>query len=816
MQYAPALLATINSLGLAKENILYLTIQNVFLHEIRIGEKNVEYRDLTPFYMAKLFKKGKNGALTTPKPITHLLLQGGYSLHSPRLLVELKGWDINGNVFPHQDIKLDGHACYDECINLILGKVVYDSHANQEFEVVTVKSRPQKAVVPKEITSPTYVKPINLVNVAYAQTGQSKTTNGMGMRQMQQKAYAARSAQYLLLKAPPASGKSRALMFIALDKLVNQGIKKAIVAVPERSIGNSFAPTNLTQHGFFADWDLNQHYNLCTPGGDKSKVNAFHQFLESEERILICTHATLRFAFEALKETDFNDCLLAIDEFHHVSADGDNKLGNLIRKTMAGSNAHIVAMTGSYFRGDSVPVLSAEDEAKFTSVTYNYYDQLNGYEYLKSLGIGYHFYRGRYYKFDPEKGTSALEEILDENLKTIIHIPSVASAESSKEKHQEVDHIIDCLGTISFQDNETGVIYVKSKRSGRTLKIADLVNDKPTERDKITAYLRGVSHADDIDMIIALGMAKEGFDWPYCEHALTIGYRGSLTETIQIIGRATRDSNNKTHAQYTNLIAQPDALDDDVKIAVNNMLKAISASLLMEQVLAPNFKFKPMQDDEGQNEMDGDGTGANIIIKIKGFKLPTSERARQIIEADLNDLKAYVLQNETMLKAMPGNLDPVVMNTVLIPQIIREKYPDLGKDDIEAIRQHFVVDSVIKNSEVEEVGDKKFLKMANSFVNLDDINIDLIDTVNPFQRAFEILSKNVTTTVLRTIQDTINITKIEMTQEEAVASWDAIERWHAKTGEAPDFNSNDPKEQRLAQALLFLQELKRKKMAANG
>ncbi len=95
-----------------------------------------------------------------------------------------------------------------------------------------------------------------------------------------------------------------------------------------------------------------------------------------------------------------------------------------------------------------------------------------------------------------------------------------------------------------------------------------------------------------MDVIIALGMAKEGFDWPYCEHALTVGYRGSLTEIIQIIGRVTRDSPNKTHAQFTNLIAEPDAADEEVKVAVNNMLKAITASLLMEQVLAQNFKFK--------------------------------------------------------------------------------------------------------------------------------------------------------------------------------------------------------------------------------
>ncbi len=652
-----------------------------------------------------------------------------------------------------------------------------------------------------------YIKPINLVNVAYAQTGKSKSTNELGMREMQAKAYEARSAQYLLLKAPPASGKSRALMFIALDKLINQGIKKVIVAVPERSIGNSFAPNELKKYGFYADWELNNRYNLCSPGSDTSKVKAFKEFLQSNEKILICTHATLRFAFEGLQETDFNNCLVAIDEFHHVSADGDNILGNVMRRIMEKSTAHIVAMTGSYFRGDSVPVLLPEDEEKFVKVSYNYYDQLNGYDYLKSLGIGYHFYRGRYYKHDDERGMSALEEILDENLKTIIHIPSVNSSESSKQKREEVNHIIDCIGDLEYQDTETGVLYVKSKRSGRILKIADLVNDIQKERDKITAYLRGVKTPDDIDMIIALGMAKEGFDWPFCQHALTIGYRGSLTEIIQIIGRATRDSSNKTHAQFTNLIAQPDAVDDDVRLSVNNMLKAITASLLMEQVLAPNFKFKPMDDpDENEGESDDENT-----IKIRGFKKPTSQRAKDIIESDLNDLKARILQDDTMLKAMPGNLEPEVINTVLIPKIIREIYPDLGAEDVEAIRQYVVVDSVIKNGEVEQHGSKKFIRMAGSFVNIDDIHIDLIDTINPFQKAFEILSKNVTTSVLKAIQDTINVTKIEMTEEEAIASWEAIKRWKTNTGKAPDINSHDPKEQRLAQALLFLQDAKRRK-----
>ncbi len=251
----------------------------------------------------------------------------------------------------------------------------------------------------------------NIVSVQYKQTGESKSTNSYGMREMQERAFEYRDAQYLLIKSPPASGKSRALMFIGLDKLVNQGIKKVIVAVPERAIGSSFAKTNLKEFGFFANWKPNDKYNLCTPGGDgsKSKVQAFHNFMDNHEQLLICTHATLRFACEELDEKKFDNTLLAIDEFHHVSADAENRLGDLLRDIMRKSSAHIVAMTGSFFRGDSVPILLPEDEEKFTKVTYNYYEQLNGYDYLKSLGIGYHFYQGKY--------TNAIMEILDTDKK---------------------------------------------------------------------------------------------------------------------------------------------------------------------------------------------------------------------------------------------------------------------------------------------------------------------------------------------------------------------------------------------------------------
>lgn len=634
----------------------------------------------------------------------------------------------------------------------------------------------------------------------YAQSGASSNTNDMGMRAMQARAFEARNSQYLLLKAPPASGKSRALMFLALDKLHNQGIKKAIVAVPERSIGGSFDSTALSKYGFFCDWDVENNNNLCTPGGESSKTKAFKRFIASDDQILICTHATLRFAFQEIEDRAFNDCLIAIDEFHHVSADGDNVLGDVLRSIMANTNAHIVAMTGSYFRGDSIPVLTPEDEAQFDKVSFNYYEQLNGYKYLKSLGIGYHFYQGRY--------TDVIHEVLnsEENYgkKTIIHIPNVNSGESTKEKYDEVDAILEVLGDARPRDPETGVITVE-RPDGTLIKVADLVEEN--NRDVIQNYLRNIKSVDDMDVIIALGMAKEGFDWEYCEHALTVGYRSSLTEIIQIIGRCTRDSANKTHAQFTNLIAQPDAENEQVTVAVNNMLKAITCSLLMEQVLAPNFKFKAKKDNDFEPTPPG-------TMKIGGFKEPSTKRTKDIIESDLADLKAAILQDDKVIAASAGKVDPEVVNKILIPKIIQRKYPDLTEAEIEEVRQQVVVDSAISSAEVTEQGGKKFVRMADKFINIDDLHIDLIDEINPFQKAFEILSKSVTTDVLKLIQESIETTRIQMDFEEAKLLWPKVKVFVHKHGREPDLNASNFNEKLLAECLIFIKQEKRKRMQA--
>ena len=633
------------------------------------------------------------------------------------------------------------------------------------------------------------------ININYNQTGTSTNTDALGMREMQANVYAVRDKQYLLVKAPPASGKSRAMMYVALYKMKKQGLHKTIVAVPEKSIGGSFKNTNLRKGGFFADWVVTPYFNLCDDGGfgdEESKVRRFKEFLHAEHvNILVCTHATLRFAMKELPDDALNDCFVGIDEFHHTSADANSGLGDVVRRLMANSNAHILAMTGSYFRGDGIPVLRAEDEARFYPVTYNYYQQLNGYRYLKNLQIGYKFYQGKY--------LSAIGEVLDLNRKTIIHIPAVNSrASTGIGKWGEVDEIIKIIGEVVHVDYDSSRIKTVRTRDGRLLKVADLVEDTPKERNALQSYLRRIDKAEDLDIIIALGTAKEGFDWQWCDTCLTIGVRGSLTEIVQIIGRCTRDCPGKTTAQFINLIAQPDAAQDNVVVAVNDFLKAITASLLMEQVMAPSWNFKTKKDIEENPE---EATKDNTIV-VEGLKPLQTEKTKLIVAAQLDDLKATILQDDLIVKAIGTDAYAETINNVLIPKVIKEKYPELSQEEVEIIRDHLVLDTVIKGAEVVEQPDGKFLKIANRFINIDKLNINIVLSINPFQRAYEVMSKNINKEVLGVIQDTIAEQHYDMSLEEAILlAKDPLHEFIKEhNGALPNINSVSVKEQRLAQA----------------
>lgn len=665
-------------------------------------------------------------------------------------------------------------------------------------------------------------KSVPSVSVRYSTNGSSTKANEFGMRPMQERAFEKRGEQYLLIKSPPASGKSRALMFIALDKLTNQGVKQAIIVVPEKSIGSSFHDEPLSKYGFWADWHVEPKWNLCdAPGNDNGgKVNALGAFLESGDKVLVCTHATFRFAVDKFGIEAFDDRLIAVDEFHHVSSNPDNKLGLHLGEFILRDRVHVVAMTGSYFRGDAEAVLAPQDEGKFESVTYTYYEQLNGYQYLKQLDIGYFFYSDSY--------ADDILKVLNPAEKTIIHIPNVNSRESTKDKIKEVEHIIEELGAWQGTDPATGFQLVKTAE-GRILRIADLVDDDPAKRDRVSAALKDPTqknNRDHVDIIIALGMAKEGFDWIWCEHALTVGYRSSLTEIVQIIGRATRDAPGKTRARFSNLIAEPAAADDIVTEAVNDTLKAIAASLLMEQVLAPRFEFKPKNPqsgptpgfDYGENGYDPDkcNVGFNeesgkFQIEIKGLATPKSEEATRICQEDLNEVIAAFVQDKTTIERglFDEELVPEELTQVRMGKIVKDKFPHLDAEDQEAVRQHAVaaLNLTQKAKEVaagsslgEEKGNTAFVDGVRKFaMDVKELDIDLIDRVNPFGEAYAILAKTMSEESLKQVAAAIAAKRTTLTAEEAKVIAKRAVEFKRERGRLPSISSADAWEKHLAE-----------------
>ena len=682
----------------------------------------------------------------------------------------------------------------------------------------------------------------NIGHYTFKQTGNSTKENSMGMREMQSRAFAKRNSQYLLIQAPPASGKSRALMFLALDKVEHQGLKKVFIAVPQIAIGSSFSDTNLSAQGFFSDWKLDVQYNLTLPGGEAQKVDKAIDFLKDPNaKYLLCSHATLVYFFNKIKDKHlFDHSLIAIDEFHHVSEDAENRLGNVIHSLMTESSAHIIAMTGSYFRGDCVPVMSPEDERKFDRVTYTYYEQLNGYKYLKSLGINYAFYTGKW--------VNAVRKLIDLKKKTIIHIPNVNSRESTGDKHNEVGLIFDMLGKVIKRDDSTG-IYTFKTNDGSFIQVADLVSSYDGMQGKTLSALRNENVLKNLNFIIALGMAKEGFDWPQCEYALTVGYRASLTEVVQIIGRATRDCPGKLHAQFTNLLAMPNALLTDVTDAANSLLKAITLSLLMEQVLAPNVHFRkrgtgpyePSKGASNNEETSLEGNYGNVSQKSDDNSInitiddeKVSQAALDVVNQESADITEKLLNSSSAVKSALANGGEGVTKTIAVEEvsdIIRQGHPELTDHEVEVISQAIVTQILLKilshgteensssnqNSEqskgfpsIEVDEDNTFVKFGDKLINVDNIDFSLIESINPFAGAYQFVSKALGPELLKQLQEQIGASREKMTMQKAMELWPYINSFANENKREPNLSSSNDFERRLAVALAYLREQKRK------
>ena len=262
--------------------------------------------------------------------------------------------------------------------------------------------------------------------------------------------------------------------------------------------------------------------------------------------------------------------------------------------------------------------------------------------------------------------------------------------------------------------------------------------------------------------------------------------------------------------------------------AVNDTLKAIAASLLMEQVLAPRFEFKPKNQgsapapgfDYGEGGYDpnkcnvgfNDQTG-HFQIEIKGLVEPKSKEGTRICREDLNEVIAAFVQDKTALERglFDEELVSEELTQVRMGKIIKDKYPELDAEDQEAVRQHAIAALNLTQQAKQVVlgGDGSGTEQAANTALVDgvrrfamdvrELDIDLIDRINPFGEAYAILAKTMSEDSLKQVASAIAARRTSLTPEEAKELAVRAVRFKKERGRLPSLDAQDAWERRMAE-----------------
>ena len=286
--------------------------------------------------------------------------------------------------------------------------------------------------------------------------------------------------------------------------------------------------------------------------------------------------------------------------------------------------------------------------------------------------------------------------------------------------------------------------------------------------------------------------------------------------------------------------------------AVNDMLKAISVSLLMEQVMAPVFKFRT---HKGADQFDGSpsdkpkpGPVTNAgEIEIVGMP-EIDERAVEAIENDFNDLFADVQNDLRTLTVMinPDDHHTDVMYDLVVTDVIKRRYPSFSEEQVqdavglfgvraglgrEVAKDPSIIQTPGMSEEEQSVfaglerrrsgprrtglnaGDR-FVQQARRFINVRELQVDLLGGRRDFDDAYELLSKELSEELLIRLHGEVRALRVSMTQDEAEKLYPRIKEFIQREGREPNLNSPNGREVRLADALAFLRKLSREKRAA--
>lgn len=161
------------------------------------------------------------------------------------------------------------------------------------------------------------------------------------------------------------------------------------------------------------------------------------------------------------------------------------------------------------------------------------------------------------------------------------------------------------------------------------------------------------------------------------------------------------------------------------------------------------------------------------------------------------------MQDPEIQHAIAQNVPAETINNGLIPKVVREIVPDLTEEEKKELSTYIVIDSVLSHRDVKDINGQKFLQFSDRLINVADLNLDLIYSVNPFMDAYEIMSKNLDAKVFKSIQTYIKSMRVDVTDDEAIVLWPKVTEFAKKMQREPNLDSNDPYERRLAEVLLY-------------
>lgn len=534
-----------------------------------------------------------------------------------------------------------------------------------------------------------------------------------------------RTAPYWIVTAPMAAGKTLLICALAYEKMRRDKNLRVIISVPQTLIADGFEKENFeTSSGKKVDW-VASHNNLCRTNRSPLHGSTIAHVLDwlgqptgvdTEARVLLCCHQTLVAAFAENKDL-FQRALVVIDEAHHAMCGTNdeeglrihNGLGAVVRYAADTERIQLGLTTATLFRSDALNIVPDHHVTKFTRFNLKFHEFLEAVKPFEHFSYDFALYEASW--------QVALEGMFDKRVgKTIVYIPGVNTSTSLGDKFHDVNTVLQAIAGVEkpiIQDRDESVMRVR--RGDKWIKVVDLVDPVGRDRKKMAIFnAQNECRKDDIDVIIALGMFREGANWEWADREIIIGPRNSLVDVLQTIGRLFRKPRLKAHAkkkvEVIHLLSKGVTKVDEeekgveIKENLNDYLKSVFASMLLEEI------FNPVRLCEKNSKGGKDGGKEKASLNLIGIFDSEIETYRDFEDRVYRSFMAWQSQN--------GNgTAPLATARLIFDGIIEEELKD---EDVSALP-----------SEVADLVWAHWARKTLQMRGLDpsEIDLDLIDEV---------------------------------------------------------------------------------------